>query len=378
MKKTGSFVNGLLLVITVSLVMLGVVMVLSSSKFVFAQNEGNNNVYEYMGKQLIWFSLGLACLRFFAMTDYNLWERYSRFLMVITIALLAFVLTPFTPEINGAKRWIEISSFRIQPSEFAKLSIIMYLSAIWAGRPERLEMFFKGVIYPLLFVGVVLALILVEPDNGTTFFIVLLTMIIWFVAGGKLMHVIPVFTGLCAMILVAIYTHPVLYKRIMAFFNPEDHQSDKYYQVWQSLVGFGHGGVWGMGLGSGFGQTPYSYTDFIFSTMGEELGFMKCTIILLFFLMLVLLGYFIAYSCRNPFGTLLAVGCTTAIGAQAALNIAVVTGSIPTTGISLPFISYGGSSLIISMSMVGILMSIAKETFEHDLPRTNKRRRNIA
>ncbi len=376
MKRTGSFVNGTLFSITVGLVILGVIMVLSTSKIAYSKDI-TFNVYHYMGKQLMWFSLGLAGMCFVSALDYNIWERYARAILLLAILLLGIVLLPVFEDKNGARRWISLGFVGFQPSEFAKLAVIFYLAAVWADRKERLESFIKGVLFPMLLVGLVLFLIVIEPDHGTAFFIGVVVMTIWFVAGGKLAHMIPIFTGMVMAIVAAIYTKPNLFKRISAFLNPEEHKSDKYYQVWQSLIGFAHGGLWGQGLGEGLTQTPFSFTDFIFSTMGEELGFIKCSLVLIAFMLLILIGYGVAMRCRNPFGQLLAVGCTTAIGVQAALNVAVVTGSIPTTGISLPFISYGGSSLLVSMTMVGLLMSVAKDTFEDESPKSSRKRRDV-
>jgi len=365
MKRSGSLVIGSLFALTISLVLLGIIMVLSSSQFVLTSGT-DQNVYQYMGRQLMWFSIGLAGMGFFSAMDYNRWERYSRFLLVVTLFLLVLVLSPLGEERNGAQRWLYFGPIGGQPSDLAKLTVIFYLSSVWADRQDKLYSFWKGVFFPMIVVGLTLFLIILEPDNGTAFFIGMTAVVIWFVAGGRLLHLIPAGVALCSAILFAIYTKPHLFERIKAFLNPEEYKMSKYYQVWQSLIGFAYGGVWGAGLGEGkqqLGFTPFPHTDFIFSTMGEELGFINCSIVLMMFLGLILLGYYVALKCSNPFGSLLAVGCTSAIGLQALLNIAVVTGSIPTTGISLPFISYGGSSLLISMSMVGLIMSVAKDTF---------------
>jgi cell division protein FtsW len=357
MISTKSFVVGSLFSVTIVLVMLGVIMVLSSSFL-------EENVYRYMGKQLIWFSVGLAGLFFFATKDYNIWDTHSRTILLIALFLLAIAL--FYPPIRSARRWIHLFGFSFQPSDMAKLAIIFYLSAVWADRHELLDSFRKGVLYPMTVVGILLLLIIVEPDHGTTFFISMIVMVIWFTAGGRLRHIIPIFAATILAIFVALYFKPHLYERIDAYFHPENYRLGTAYQFYSSIVGFAHGGLWGVGIGDGMqklGFTPEPHTDFIFSTMGEELGFIKCTLVLLAYLWIITLGYLIAMKCTNPFGRLVAVGCTTAIGLQTALNIAVVTGSIPNTGIALPFLSYGGSSLVISMSMIGLLMNIAKDTF---------------
>ncbi|MGI6455737.1 MAG: putative lipid II flippase FtsW [bacterium] len=377
MRGTGSFVIGSLFMLTIGLVLLGIIMVLSSSQFVLTSGT-DKNVYQYMGRQLMWFSVGLAAMGFFAAIDYNRWERYARPALLISTGLLGAVLI-FGPDINGAKRWLIIFGFQFQPSEVAKIAVIWYLASVWAERDDRLEHFYPGVFYPMLLVGFVLLLIVMEPDNGTTFFIGITCAVLWYAAGGNIRHMVPAGVLFCSGVLFAIYSKPRLYERILAYLNPEDYKSSSYYQVYQATLAFAHGGFWGAGLGEGqqqLGFTPYPHTDFIFSTMGEELGFVKCSLVLLAFLGIILLGLFTAIRSSNPFGSLLAVGCTTAIGAQAAINIAVVTGSIPNTGIALPFLSYGGSSLMVSMSMVGMIISVARETFayESSFPRSKRKR----
>jgi len=297
--------------------------------------------------------------------------------MLFAIVLLALVFSPIGYESGGGRRWIRTPLTNLQPSDFTKIAVIIYLSAVWSDRRERLGSFVRGVLFPMLFVGLALFLILLEPDHSTTFFIGMVAMVIWFAAGGRMLHVAPVFMAMSAGVLVALYHRPNLFKRIFAFLQPENYP-DKYYQVRQARTAFAYGEWWGTGLGDGrmqLGSIPDVHTDFIFATMGEELGYVKCAIVLGMFLAMVLLGYWIALKCRNPFGRLLAVGCTSAIGLQAAMNLAVVTGSMPTTGISLPFISYGGSSLLISMSLVGLLISVAKDTVSAESARGRPGRR---
>ena len=376
MIRSGSLVIYTLFGLTVGLVLLGVIMVLSASQFILA-NDPNHNIYLYMGKQLIFLSLGLAGMSFFATRDYNLWDRYSRWIMLFAIVLLALVFSPIGHESGGGRRWIHTPLTNLQPSDFTKIAVIIYLSAVWSDRRERLGSFMKGVLFPMLFVGFALILILLEPDHSTTFFIGMVAMVIWFAAGGRILHVVPVFVAMSVGVLAALYHRPILFQRIIAFLQPEKYP-DKYIQVLQARTAFAYGGWWGTGLGDGhqqLGYVPEVHTDFIFSTMGEELGYVKCIIAVGMFLALVLLGYWIALKCQNPFGRLLAVGCTSAIGLQTAINLAVVTGSMPTTGISLPFISYGGSSLLISMSLVGLLISVAKDTFSAETARGRPGRR---
>lgn len=366
MIRSGNMAIGTLFLVTVSLALLGIIMILSASQEVLSNPE--RNIYGFMGKQVMWFSLGLIGMGFFAVTDFNRWERWARWLLLFNIILLALVLfTPLGNEVNGARRWLRLGMNLGQPSDLTKIAVIFYLAAIWAERQDLLSHFWRSVFFPLTFVGIALALILKQPDHGTVAFIGVVAMVMWFTAGGRLMHMVPVFLLFVVVVAVALYHKPALFQRIDAFLNPEAYSMGKGFQIRQAMIGFAHGGMWGVGFGDGLQQmgfTPEAHTDFIFSVMGEELGFVKCSLVILAYLLIVCIGYTTAIRCENPFGRLLAVGCTTAIGVQAALNIAVVTGSVPTTGIALPFLSFGGSALLINMSMVGLLMSVAKETFD--------------
>jgi cell division protein FtsW len=368
MMRTGPFVIGALFFLTIVLVLLGVIVVFSASQYVFTkvalENINNSNVYNNMGKQLMGISLGLALLCFFYLCDFNIWERYSRWIMLLAIVLLALVFPPFGQKINGAYRWLGVGPFRFQPSEFAKIAVILYLSSAWAGRIDRVRSITK-VFFPIMFVGMALGLILIEPNNSTTFLIGMIVLSIWFVAGGRLLHLAPVFVAFCCSILTALYYKPNLFLRIKGWLDP-DKYPDTALQFITARNSFAHGGLWGVGLGEGQGQfhIPEAHTDYIFSIMGEELGFVLCALVICLYLALGLLGFWIAMRCSNPFGRLVAVGCTTVLILQATLNIAVVTGCLPTTGLALPFLSYGRSSLLVSMSLVGLLMNVAKESFD--------------
>ncbi|MBD3268398.1 hypothetical protein GF373_17160, partial [bacterium] len=274
MITTRSFVIGSLFTVTIALVMLGVIMVLSSSFM-------EPNVYEYMGKQLIWFSVGLAAMFYFFNIDFNVWEGWSRWILLGTLFLLTLVF--FFPEVNGARRWIRFAGFTFQPFDLAKLAVIFYLSAIWADREDLLDSFKQGVFWPLSIVGFLLFLIVLEPDHGTTFFIGMISMAIWFIAGGRFRHMVPIFVALVAGVLFALFLKPNLWVRLDAFLRPELYETTKAYQLKNSLIGFANGGLWGVGIGEGeqkLGFTPEPHTDYIFSTLGEELGFVKCALVL--------------------------------------------------------------------------------------------------
>lgn len=228
MIRPGSLIIGSLFFITITLVMLGVMMVLSASQFIFTLNP-DRNVYEFMGKQLMWLSLGLAAMAFFAFTDYNVWERWARWILLLNIVLLAMVIfTPFGTEIRGSRRWLNVGFNLGQPSEFTKLAIIIYLSALWAERNELLGRFWRGVFFPMCLVGLSLLLILKQPDHGTVVFIGMLALTLWFAAGGRMAHMAPVFVLFTVAVVAALVKYPHLYERITAFMNPEQYRFTTY------------------------------------------------------------------------------------------------------------------------------------------------------
>lgn len=364
MKITGTFVISALFILTMSLVLFGIIMVFSSSSGILLIK--GDNVYIKMGNQLMFLSISLAGMTFFSLYDYNQWERKARWLFLFTIVLLALVFSPFGKEVNGAHRWIDLPLFNLQPSEVLKLTLILYLAAAWADRRDELQYISSKLFFPLVFVGLAVGLVVIEPDKSTTVLLGLIIASMWFTAGGKILHLAPVATVFVSGIVYLLVNAQYSSARIQAWLEPEKFKSDEAQQMIQSMNSFALGGFWGRGLGEGFqklGFVPEVHTDFIFSTIGEEMGFVWCAIILMMFLGIVLLGYWIALKCSNPFGRLIAIGITATIGLQVAMNVAVVTGAVPTTGISLPFISYGGSSLLIFLCMIGLLMNVARDTF---------------
>lgn len=363
MKITGTFVISALFILTISLVLIGVIMVFSSSHGVLLIK--GQNVYAKMGRQLMYLSISLAGMSFFSLYDYNQWERKARWLLLVTIVLLALVFSPIGVYANGSYRWINLVFFNFQPSDLLKLSMVLYLAAAWADRREELSYLSTKLIFPLLFVGLAVFLVVIESDHSTTVLLGMIIASIWYAAGGKVLHLAPLSIAFVGGVAALLYEKPHLFVRVKAWLNPAEFPDDSMQMV-QSMNSFALGGLWGRGLGEGFqklGFVPEVHTDFIFSTMGEELGFIWSSFILLMFLGLVFLGFWIALKCSNPFGRLIAIGITATIGLQVAMNVAVVTGAVPTTGISLPFISYGGSSLLIFLCMIGLLMNVARDTF---------------
>jgi cell division protein FtsW len=367
----------ILLALTFLLVGFGTVMVYSSSSavsgFMF-----NDSLY-FTKKQLMWAGIGVAGMLFTMNIHYmKLKKLFIPFFMLILILLIAVL---FSEEFNGAKSWIRIGNFgSLQPSEFAKLAIILYLAALIQKKGEKFRDFQKGLLPVLLIVAFMAGLIMLQPDLGTTIIFVFCSLVVIVVGGANLKHLFYIF-GLLASIFavfISIYllvTDPKEYgyrmDRITSYLDPwaAHHQQDASYQLIQSLFAFGHGGLTGTGLGQSIQKLHYlpeAYNDFIFSIIGEEFGFIGASLFIFIFLGLLWRGLIIALRSPDIYGTLVGTGIVSMLGFQALINIGGVTGSIPITGVPLPFISYGGSSLLVSLLSIGILLSISRENNKVD------------
>ncbi|MFH1738420.1 MAG: putative peptidoglycan glycosyltransferase FtsW [bacterium] len=349
-----------LFIVTLALVMAGLVILASSSASLLSRGH-DRNMYVYLGRQLMWLAVGLGLMGLATQFDYNLLRPWSRPLLLLTIGLLAAVLwSPLGWGTKGATRWLELGPLRFQPSELAKLTMILYLAESWSRRYEELGEFWRGALPSFAVIGLVLALIFPQPDKGTAFFLGLVCMMLWFVAGGQLKRILPILGVLVIVTLALILRDNYSLQRLTDFTSGKDS-----HHIKMSKIALANGGWKGVGIGEGRQQggfTPESHTDFIFSVYAEELGLIGCILLLTAFSTIVALAIYVALKCDDLFGSLLATGCGLCIGLQALLNIAVVTKSAPTTGISLPFISYGGSSLAIFMIMVGLIINVARST----------------
>lgn len=327
-------------------------------------------------RQLLFFPL--ACVLLYAASFFNYrklaltagwFKSLLPYLLVISIALLILVLFPqFGTEINRARRWLRIPAGPItisfQPSELAKWVLIFFLAAFCDKFNDNIKLFWKGFVPLCLLIAFVAGLIVIE-DLGTAVFISLLSFLILIIAGVRWWHVLtPLPFGIIAFCFVLIHS-PGRLLRITAFLNPQQLADSANYQPSQSLIALGSGGLWGKGLGMGickYGHLPEDTTDFIFAIIGEELGFIGTAAVIVLFIVFVWLGILVVVRCRDRFGQLLAAGIVLAIGIQAALNIGVVTVVLPTKGIPLPFVSAGGTSMLLSSVAVGVLLNIAKQS----------------
>lgn len=351
-----------LLITPILLAAFGVVMVYSAS-MVVAVVEGLDNTH-YLYKQLQWFFIGFAGFIFCSIFPYKNYQKYIKLIIFGSIGLLIAVLL-FGKNVNQAVRSIAlVKGITIQPAEFVKLSIIMYLASVYSKKQSYIESFATAVIPPLVITGIVLGLIVLQPDIGTASIILLTVAVIIFSSGIRLKHLLSlVLTGV--VILVIAIPNLVTETRIARFtgaYQPFSDPSDSGMHLIQSYLAIGAGGLKGEGLGQSIQKLGYlwgAHTDFIMSVIAEELGFIGIIIVMSMLAIIVLRGLFISRKCKDSFGALLAIGISSMIGIQAFINLGSISGILPITGVPLPFISYGGSSLMVILISMGILNNIA-------------------
>lgn len=357
--KMGS-IDFLMFCVIMLLVAIGVVMVYSASSY-FAFYKHEDSMY-FLKRQGLWAILGMFCMFATINIDYHKYKRHTKMLMLITTVLLLVVFA-FT-EVNGARRWIRLGPASFQPSEIAKYMVVIYLAKSIESKGERIRTFTYGVIPYLLVAGFYAGLVYAEKNLSIATVIMMVTFIILFVAGAKFSHLIAIVIPVISAGVAAILLTPFRLGRLLSFRNPWVDPKGKGYQLIQSFLALGSGGIWGVGLGQSRQKCyyiPEPHNDFIFAVIGEELGLIGCTFIILLFVIFAWRGIVTAVKAKDTFGTLTAIGITSVIGVQAVINIAVVTGSIPVTGVPLPFISYGGSSLVLNMMAMGILLNISRQ-----------------
>ena len=339
---------------------IGIVMVYSASSSISMEN--HNTVFYYMKKQILFLGISMCVMFITASFPYKLYRSFSYIILFAAIALLIAVLFPsLNIKAGGATRWLDLGGITCQPAEFAKLALILFLGYSLSKKQEMIKSFSVGFI-PHVFIFTLFAcLIIIQPDFGT---IVVLGMITWgmmFIAGVKITHLLSPTPLLIPVIYFLVYKVEYRLERILSFLNPWDDPYNTGYQITHSLKAFGSGGLFGKGIGLGMQKMHYlpePHTDFIFSIIGEELGLVGVIAILSLYLILLLKGIDIAKTSKSLFGTITAAGLTIYIGVQVIINTGVALGVLPTKGLTLPFISYGGTSLIINMAAMGILMNI--------------------
>lgn len=317
-------------------------------------------------KQLFGMAIGAVAMFFTSRIPYWFWGRHEVALagLGISAVLLILVIIPGVGVyINGSRRWLRLGPLSFQPSEFAKYAVVLFVSLALAARGKRVRKFFDGIVPVLIAPGVMFLLILEQPNLSTAGTIIIVSVILVMLAGAKWRHMFVLGTG--GLIVGAYYawSEPYRRERLLSFTDPFAKMSDEGYQLSQSLIAFGSGGLFGMGMGQGrqkYAYLPYPESDFIFAIVGEDFGLLGCVAVILMFIAFMFAGMRIALTCPDRFGCLLAAGITCLISVQAFINMGVVVGVLPTTGLPLPFFSAGGTSLSITMAAVGIVLSISR------------------
>jgi cell division protein FtsW len=362
MGKARSAPDVWILISTLLLLTIGVVMVYSASA-VLAYHEFGDYFY-YLKRQLLFAVLGIIAMFFTMNMDYHVWKKYAKIGLIICFALLIIVLIPGIGVIRGgARSWLGIGSFGIQPSEFMKMGMILFLAKLLSDQQSQITSFTKGLLPPLALVGVAFGLIMLQPDLGTGAVMVGASLLVIFTAGARILHLSFLAIGGIAGFVGLILAAPYRLQRITAYLDPWQDPLGAGYQAIQSLYAIGPGGL--VGLGLGMSRQKYSYlpepqTDFIFSIIAEELGFIGGMVVLLLFLILVWRGMRTAITAPDTFSSLVAVGIVGMVAVQVIINIGVVIGLMPVTGITLPLISAGGSSLTLMLTSIGILLNISR------------------
>ena len=345
-----------------ALVAIGLVMIYSASSAT-AYSEHHDTAY-YMKRQVMWLAVGLGIAYAAYRVEYHKLKKAAPYILVGSIATLLLVLIPHVGiVVNGARRWIGASAFSFQPSEFAKLALIVYLAAMLANRGERITSLAKGLVPLCVPVAIMAVLVLKEPDMGTASLLVMTAFAMFFTAGARLPHLIAIFLATVPPVVLAILASPYKRARIFAFVDPWRDAQNTGFHIVQSLLALGSGGLFGVGLGASrakFFYLPEQYTDFIFSVLGEELGLFGALVVIALFVIFAYRAVKIAIAAPDRFGFFLVVGCAAEIVIQAFINIGVVTSSWPVTGVPLPFISFGGSSLIVNLVCVALIVNVGR------------------
>lgn len=374
MERIRGIPDFLLLFLTIALVGFGIVMVFSSSSIQAYWNE--QDAWFFAKRQIMWSILG-----FFAMlVAMNIpYTFYRRIYVLVGVGSLIFMLLVFVPGLghtaNGATGWIKIGGQTLQPAEFAKLGLIIYLAAVISRKGERIRNFSHGLIPLLIIIFLFMIIIILQNDFGTAVILMGTAFLVLFSGGASVMQVLGLLLCTSPFFLMFIFKESYRINRITSFLDPWKDPSYTGYHLIQSLYAIAHGRITGVGLGQSiqkYHYLPYPQNDFIFAVIAEELGFIGCVIFLLVYLLLLWRALIISLKTKDAFASLVGVGIVSAIAIQALINLGGVTGSIPITGVPLPFVSYGGSSLLVTMTGIGIILGISREVNRNEREHAKK------
>ena len=360
----------ILFLAVLGLLAIGIVILFSTGAFA---RDSQGDVYFYVRKHAIWLGLGLLACSVAALVDYHFWQRtwWIWFALAVVGLVLCF-LPPLRHKINGSWRWLSFHNITCQPSEFAKIAAVFFL-AYWFSRYEtQSKQLWRGFVLPMAIVSVLISLIITEVDLGTTVLIGASTFVVMFIAGTNLTLLGTLSLGGMGAILFLATHIAERNSRLLAFLHPEEYKLGAGLQQMQALIAFGSGGIDGLGLGNGrqkMSYLPYAHTDFIFPIVGEEMGLRFTLLVVFLFVLIIICGMTIALHARDRFGLLLASGIISLIAFQAAINIGVVTSLLPNKGLPLPFVSYGGSNLVVALFSIGLLLNIYRQGVLEPAPR---------
>ncbi|MCJ8012418.1 putative lipid II flippase FtsW [Paenibacillus sp. KQZ6P-2] len=371
--KTRGRPDFLLLFLTFFLVGFGLMMIFSASYPIAIAKYDTS--WHYVVKQGVFALLGLFLMFIFMNVPLSKWKKASPFLLLFTLLMLVFVLIG-GGNVNGATRWFAVGGYTLQPSEFTKLTVIVYLATIISRKGKRIRDFRRGLMPVMTVVGIILLLVLKQPDFGTVLILSSIAVTILLVGDADLRHLFLLGTALIPVFVYLTFSKSYRLQRINSFLSPMDDPKGSGYQLIQSLDAFKHGGLSGTGIGHSIQKLfylPEAYTDFIFAVIGEELGFIGTSLLIIVFFLFVWRGFAAAFRSEDPFAFMLGIGIVIMIFVQFLLNVGAAIGILPITDVPLPFISYGGSSLILCLASTGILLNISR--LNHN--RRQEERRNL-
>lgn len=344
------------------LIGIGIVMVYSASSTIALKKFGSE--YHFIKKQAIFAMAGILVLVVYKHIPYRIFNSLAYpFLFIAMALLLATLFSGFGYTAGGSRRWLHFGGFSFQPSEIARFSLIVYMAYSISKKEYKIKDFYIGFVPHIYILGIFTLLLFFQPDFGSVVILAALTWIMLFVGGARILHLASSLLLLLPVLYLFLISADYRVKRIMSFLDPWHYPTEEGYQIIHSLMAFGTGGIWGTGIGKGYQKLfylPEPHTDFIFSVIGEELGLLGVIIIIGLYLLIIWRGVSIARNARDFFGSCLAIGLTASIGLQVCINMGVSLGLLPTKGLTLPFLSYGGTSLLVNMAAIGILMNIGR------------------
>ena len=352
----------LLLIVTFLLLAAGIVMIYSASAIRAQERFGDPSFF--LKKQIVWAVLGLLAMGWTMRWDLKRLQRWTPILLLASLFLLLLVLVPAVGmKVNGARRWLRLAGQSFQPAEFAKLALILFLASYFARRQDRLDSFLDGFLPPLIMTGMMAGLVILQPNFGTAVVILCVAGMLFFVGGVRWSHLAATAAAAVPALLLLMLRSPHGRMRLLALMDPARVSAKATYQLDQSFYALGPGGLLGRGLGDSMQKLfflPEPHTDFIFAIVGEEMGYVGTIVVVILFGLFLWRGTRAAVRAGDPYASFVAVGITGLVVGQAALNMGVVSGLLPTTGVPLPFLSFGGSSLVITLVSVGLLLNISR------------------